>query len=332
MKPSDLSEYLAFSIKNNFPVLITGAPGIGKSDIVEQACTKADVKLIISHPVVADPTDYKGLPFPSQDGSVADFLPYGDLDKLIKADEPTVFFLDDLGQAATSVQAACMQLILARRINGHKVSDKIIFLAATNRKQDKAGVTGIIEPVKSRFDIQELTPNLKDWSKWAYDNGMPHELITFVNFQPDLLLIHQTTIDISNSSSPRTIAAVGRKQNCNCPTNLFYDSCKGTAGEVFARQYIAFLELFKTLPTVDSILMNPKSAKIPPTLDTTYAFTVALARRMTDTNISSICEYLERLEPELSVCCMKMATARDKSLEETAAFSRWAANISSELL
>lgn len=332
MKPSELAEYLAFSIENNFPVLITGAPGIGKSDIVEQACIKANVKLIISHPVVADPTDYKGLPFPSKDGSVADFLPYGDLDRLIKAKESTVFFLDDLGQASTSVQAACMQLILARRINGHKVSDKIIFFGATNRKQDRAGVAGIIEPVKSRFDIQELKPNLKDWSKWAYDNGMPHELIAFINFQPDLLLNHQPTPDITNSSCPRTIAAVGKKQNSNCPPHLFSDACKGAAGEVFARQYIAFLELFKSLPTVDSILMNPKSAKIPPTLDSQYAFTVALARRMTDTTISPICEYLERLTPELSVCCMKMATARDRGLEETAAFSRWAANISDELL
>ena len=68
-------------------------------------------------------------------------------------------FLDDLGQAPMSVQAAAMQLILARRINGFKISDKVIFMAATNRREDKAGVTGILEPVKSRFAwIVELVP------------------------------------------------------------------------------------------------------------------------------------------------------------------------------
>lgn len=332
MKPSELLDYLVFSIENNFPVMITGAPGIGKSDIVEQACDIAKVRLLTSHPVVADPTDYKGLPFPNKDGTAADFLPYGDLDKLVKATEKTVFFLDDLGQASTSVQAACMQLVLARRINGHKISDDVIFFAATNRKQDKAGVTGIIEPVKSRFNIQELTINVKDWSKWAYNNNMPHELIAFINFQPNLLLQHQPTTDISNSSCPRTIATVGRNQTLNCPQHLFYDCCKGSAGEAFARQYIAFLKLFDKLPTVDSILLNPTSAKIPPTLDSQYAFIVALARRMTDTTIVPICEYLKRLTPELSVCCMKMATARDNTLQETQEFAKWAANISEDLL
>ena len=65
MKPTELSDYLSFAIANNFPTLITGKPGIGKSDIVSQAAKVADTKLIISHPVVSDPTDYKGLPFPN---------------------------------------------------------------------------------------------------------------------------------------------------------------------------------------------------------------------------------------------------------------------------
>ena len=77
MKPSELTSALEFSIKNHYPVLITGSPGIGKSDIVSQACEKTSADLIISHPVVSDPTDYKGLPFALDDR--ADFLPFGEL-------------------------------------------------------------------------------------------------------------------------------------------------------------------------------------------------------------------------------------------------------------
>ncbi len=43
-----------------------------------------------------------------------------------------VCLLDDLGQAPPAVQAAAMQLLLARRVNGHAVSDHVTFLAATN--------------------------------------------------------------------------------------------------------------------------------------------------------------------------------------------------------
>ena len=230
MKPSSLSALLAATIQAQAPVLITGAPGVGKSDIVQQAATTAGADLIIEHPVVADPTDFKGLPFVVA-GDRAEFLPFGSLRQLIEATSPLVYFLDDLGQAPPAVQAAAMQLILARRINGHVVSDQVTFIAATNRRSDRAGVTGLLEPVKSRFaTIINLEPDLDDWVKWALsagqpypggqweanafdpalDNGFPTELTAFIRFRPALLHDFKPTADLVNTSSPRTIANVGR--------------------------------------------------------------------------------------------------------------------------
>lgn len=159
MKPSQLAALLAKTIPGKRPVLIKGAPGIGKTDVVTQACQAAGADLVISHPVVSDPIDYKGLPALA-DGR-AEFLPFGELRTLIEANSLTVFFLDDLGQAPPTVQAAAMQLILARRINGHLVSEQVCFVAATNRKQDKAGVTGDLEC--SRFPREPGYPVL--WAK-----------------------------------------------------------------------------------------------------------------------------------------------------------------------
>jgi len=155
--PSQLTTLLTgyFSIRE--PVLVTGAPGIGKSDIIAQAATANGMGLLISHPVTADPTDAKGLPWPVQGSDHATFLPFGDLYQAINATSPMVWFLDDLGQASPAVQAAFMQLLLARRVNGHALPECVTFAAATNRRIDRAGVSGILEPVKSRFaSIVEL--------------------------------------------------------------------------------------------------------------------------------------------------------------------------------
>ena len=119
MTPKQLSQLLARTIPTKMPVLIKGAPGVGKTDIVRQACAEANVELIISHPVVDEPIDYKGLPSIRDDH--AEFLPFGQLRALITAVRPTVYFMDDLGQAPPAVQAAAMQLILARRINGSRL-------------------------------------------------------------------------------------------------------------------------------------------------------------------------------------------------------------------
>jgi hypothetical protein len=71
------------------------------SDIVEQVANELDHELLISHPVVEDPTDSKGLPFAAADGQSARFLPFGDLERALQARKrPLIWFLDDLGQAA----------------------------------------------------------------------------------------------------------------------------------------------------------------------------------------------------------------------------------------
>jgi hypothetical protein len=89
VKPSQLAAILAKCITAKEPVLIAGAPGIGKSDIVEQAARLADAELLVSHPVTSDPTDYKGLPALDIANHCAHFLPFGDLNRLIHADRLT---------------------------------------------------------------------------------------------------------------------------------------------------------------------------------------------------------------------------------------------------
>lgn len=331
MTPKQLENYLQFAIQNRFPVLIKGKPGIGKSDIVAQAAIQANARLIITHPVVSDPTDYKGLPFASN--GEAHFLPFNELNELINATEETVYFIDDLGQAPASVQAAIMQLLLARRINGFRVSDTVTFIAATNRKEDKAAVSGLLEPVKSRFaSIVELEVTTDDWVRWAFNNNMPTELISFVRFRPDLLEKFEASRDIINSPSPRTVANIGKQQICNLPQDLEYEVFKGAAGEGFAVEYTSFLKLYRELPNIDTIILDPKNAKIPTQPGTMYALSGLLASKMNDVNISPIIEYLNRLAPEISVSCMKDAVTRKPELTQTRAFISWASDKSDLIL
>lgn len=325
MKPKALARYLQYAITKNYPVLVKGKPGIGKSDIIEDAARQAGAQLIISHPVVSDPTDYKGLPFPSKDGKSADFLAYGDLQKIMDATDLTVYFIDDLGQAPASVQAAVMQLLLARRINGHLVSKKVVFLAATNRREDKAGVSGILEPVKSRFKcILDLEVDLEDWVKWAILNNMPAELIAFIRFKPEHLTDGQPSKDIVNTPCPRTIANLGEQQANNLPEQLYEEVFAGAAGPAFSSEYRAFLDLYKQLPSLDAIIADPTGAQVSTNLSILYALTGGLSRKMSDATITPILKYLNRLAPEFSVCCITDATTRNPKVAENTAYIKWA--------
>jgi MoxR-like ATPase len=207
MKPSQLTAYLTATDAQRRPVLVTGQPGIGKSDIVADTMAKVGRRLIITHPVTADPTDFKGLPFASPSSDSARFLPFGDLREMIDATVPTCVFIDDMGQAPPLVQAALMQLVLARRIDGHRVSDHVRFIAATNRRTDGAAVSRILEPLKSRFTIVGLEIDVRDWQVWAGAHGVPVEVIAFAQWRPELITKFQPSPEMQNSPSPRTLAA-----------------------------------------------------------------------------------------------------------------------------
>lgn len=323
MKPSDLQKLFETTIQARLPIMVKGAPGIGKSDIIASACQAVNAELIIEHPVVSDPTDYKGLPF-AENGE-AHFLPFGNLNRLINADKLTVCLLDDLGQAPPSVQAACMQLILARRINGHMVSDKVCFIAATNRHTDRAGVSGILEPVKSRFAaIVELEPDLSDWVAWALDNNMPTPLIAFIRFRPGMLFDFRPTNDMTNSPCPRTVANVGKLINAGIPSALEYEAFAGAAGEGFAAEFCGFMRIFRSLPNPDVILMSPDTANVPEDPATLYALTGALARKASDNTIDRLITYSHRLPAEFSVLMVRDCVQACPTVVNSRSFIEWA--------
>ncbi|MDA3813156.1 MAG: ATP-binding protein [Candidatus Cloacimonetes bacterium] len=325
MRAKKLKEAIKFAIRNKYPLLIKGAPGTGKSDLVQQACLETDTELIVSHPVVSDPTDFKGLPFPNKEGTAAKFLPFGDLLRLIKADRPMMMFLDDLGQASASVQAAAMQLLLARRINGHKVSDQVIFLAATNRRQDRAAVQGILEPVKSRFaSILELEVNVDDWVDWAIENNMPVELIAFIRFRPNLLHDFKPTADIINTPNPRTVANVGKMMNAGLPKDTEYEMISGAAGEGFAAEFLGFLKVYRDLPDIEKLIANPEKADVPTEPSTLFAVCGALSDKANKKNFGNIIKFTDRLPGEFQVLLIKDAIKRNKALANTTEFSAWA--------
>lgn len=327
MRSSEVSVLLSAMFRAKRPVLLTGAPGIGKSDLVAQAAKAADADLILTHPAVSDPTDAKGLPWVVE--GRATFLPFGDLEHACDASRPTVWFLDDLGQAPASVQASYMQLLLARQVNDHKLSDHVTMIAASNRRVDRAGVTGILEPVKSRFHtIIELEANIEDWCRWAINADIPSELIAFLRFQPDLLCKFAASADLTNSPVPRTWAHVADIMAMHLPPAIQHGAICGAVGEGAATEFTAFLKMCASLPNIDAILIDANSVKVPTEPSVLYALAGALAHRTTVDNFGRVAAFVERMvdagSGEFGVLTIRDAMQRQPGITETQAFVKLA--------
>ena len=295
MKPKHLQQFLLHALPAGMPLCIVGRPGIGKTDIVTQASRDLGYDLLVLHPVVDDPIDYKGLP-----GIVAgqaEFLPYGNLRQLIEATRPLVVLLDDLGQAPEAVQKALMQLLLARSINGQAISDQVRFVAATNRKEDKAGVTGLLEPIKSRFaSILELEVDLENWVDWALDHSVHANVIAFAQARPNLIMEFEPTKDMRNSVSPRTLFNLHKLVNLQLPEVLKLDAYTGAIGHA-AAEYFAFESMAEKLQNPADILAHPTTSKLPDHTrpDVCWCTCIGLASVADDVTLPAFITYLNRM-------------------------------------
>jgi hypothetical protein len=323
MLPKELLDFLPKAFKVKKQVLLVGAPGVGKTDMVRESVTRAGAECLTMHPAIGEPTDFKGLPAKAQDADHATFLPYGELWELVNVRKLTVCFIDDLGQATEAVQKALMHLLRGRHVNGHHISEQVVFCGATNNVGQRAGVTGIIEPVKSRWDsIINVENDIDGWTNWAIAHDMPAMLIAFLRTRPELLHQFEPTRELVNGPCPRTWEAFGRWINDDLRA---FDVLAGAVGKGPATEYLAFEKLASTV-SLDAILLDPDNEAVPEDPSLRYAVVTGLARKASRANMERIMRYLTRLPQAFRVLGIKDARRWNQQITQTTAFTTWAAS------
>ena len=337
MKPSKILKILEKGIPQQRTFLLTGGPGVGKTDLSKQGAELAGYKYKVFHPVWSDPTDPKGMPwiFMEEENPHAEFIPFGDLKRLLEVEEPTVAILDDLGQAAPLVQASYMPWLLERRVNGHNFPDHVTFIACTNRREDKAAVSGILEPVKSRFhSIINVDVDVEDWILWAIKNGIHPVMQAFIRFRPELLFDFQPTRDMTNSPTPRTVANVAKLYIDKYPSDTEFELFQGAAGEGFALEFAAFIKIFRKAVSPIKVIASPDKVIIPSDPAVLFALCGAVANLSDQDNMASIVKFAERLadgsnfddamaRSEFAVLLIRDSCNHDEECRNTREYIEW---------
>ena len=144
----DLSELL-LTIAPVRPVFIWGAPGIGKSALVERFAKDVGLLCVSLLGSQLAPEDIIGIP--QIKGDTSEFLP----PKMIARKEPYVLFLDELNACSQEVQKAFYSLIHEKRIGEYHLPQGSIVIGAGNRAQDSAIVKTMSSALINRmFHVQ----------------------------------------------------------------------------------------------------------------------------------------------------------------------------------
>jgi hypothetical protein len=177
--------------------------------------------------------------------------------------------------------------------------------------------------LSNRFVHLEMEANVDDWSAWAMGAGMDPVLIAFLRFRPNLLHLHSSAERAY--PTPRSWEFVNGILAQGIGDRMVELALvEGAVGRGAATEFIAFLDLYRKLPNIDAIILNPKAGDVPEDPATRYAVTFALASKASGQNWRNVLVYLDRLPEEYAVLGVKHATTRDPKLANTVEFTKWA--------
>jgi hypothetical protein len=263
---SEASRHLNSLIKGGIKtsVMMWGAPGIGKSSVVNKVAKENDMDVIDVRLSQLAPTDLRGLPYVQDE--IAHFAPPNFLPRSGKG----ILFLDEVNLAPPAIQNVAMQLVLDRRVGDYVVPEGWFIFAAGNRVEDRAAVSQMPAPLANRFLHFTLEVDLNSWKEYALRNNVREEIISFLNFRPNLL--HSFNKNAIAWPSPRSWDFASDLMEVGLPVDP-------AVGEGTASEFKSFVKLYSKLPEVEKILNGDMTVKVPKEPSIIYAMIGALVSR-----------------------------------------------------
>lgn len=258
---SALNKLVSAGIKHS--VFLWGPPGIGKSSIMRKVAEDNNFGYIDLRISQLAPTDLRGLPY--IENGKARFAP----PCFFPTEGRGILAIDEFNMASPSMMGIAQQLILDRQVGDYVVPDGWFIVAAGNRTEDRAAVSQMPAPVANRFIHFNVESDISSWKEYAIKTGVNEQIISFINFRPQLLFNFNK--NATAWPSPRswdfasTLLGIG--------LDLESAVGGGTAAEFYAYQSI-----YSKLPDVDAVLLGEK-VEVPKEPSLMYAVCGALVSR-----------------------------------------------------
>lgn len=330
MRPATLLNTMPFLFAQNIVPMIEGEPGQGKTAITVQAATADGRAVVMCHAPLMQPED-SGLPVVNAARDGVHFV-IPSMFPMEGTDTPDVghIVVDELSQADNSAQKVWANIFLERTLHGQKLKPGWSMSATGNMAKDRAGANRLLSHLADRVVRIVLEPSLDDSCHYALENGVDPVIVAFWRFKPNMLSAFDAHQD--KSPTPRGWVDKVSKIIGNVPAEAEFECIKGSVGEGAAAEFCGFLKMYRKLPNIDALLMDPAKAQVFSEPDICYAIAGAIAHRATPDNFERVMTYAKRMPPEFAVLTIRDAVRKDKSVQNTRAFIDWAMKEGQEVI
>lgn len=281
--------------------------------------------------------DLTGCMVPDHKLGVTRQLPFSLIKSLQETKEKICLFIDDLGQAPIDVQASLMRLF-----DTYFLPPNVLIWAATNRPGDKAGVSALCEPLRSRFDSTYIvpTPGIEDkadggvllcswndwvdnWVNWALDNSAAPEIIAWHRSTNGKSLYAWKPHADPSLRMPdfRSWGAMISRWNQGLRS---LQQIASVIGKAVAAEFLAFTSLSEKLPTPDQVWMDPLNTPVPTEPSAQWLIACVLSQQVQAPCAEQFIQYVGRMPRIMTAFAARSAFRRLQSkLSNSKAWTQW---------
>lgn len=267
---------LELAIRQRQPVMLWGAPGVGKTARIYQLAEKLKLPVVVVLASIREPTDF-GFPVVRDDGTLHLCPPswVRDLQRWKNA----ILFLDELSTAPFAVQAPLLRIIHEKVVGEERLPEEVAIVAAANPPDQAAGGWDLKPPLANRLLHLYVTPDVDEWARWAVIQSQEHALVAaFLRVRPEVLLkVPEEPAEASGPwPSPRSWDAGARlagQVNDAEKKTVFYAA---SVGESAALEFAEWRSK-QDLPDPETLLADPDSFRIPARADQQFAVLASIA-------------------------------------------------------
>jgi hypothetical protein len=256
------------------PLMVWGAPGLGKSTIIRELAKAYGVNFIDVRLAQREPVDVRGLPVPTENGVEWQVSAEWPRDPKSKG----IILFDELTAADRSLQVAAYEFILDRRLGDlYEVPDGWYICAAGNRTADRAVSTTMSSALANRFLHVELESNADNWLEWAVKNEIHPSVSGFVRFRPAMLFNQENENLERGWPTPRSWERVSTMLKVlPDDENLIRHTVYGLVGNRAGVEFLAFHKTAQNL-SVKEMMLGKSKVSIPQKADLRYALCSGVA-------------------------------------------------------
>ncbi len=195
LKKDEYGEYRIPVVRQR-PIFLLGAPGIGKTAIMEQVAAELNVALVsysMTHhtrqsalglPFIKH-TEYEGMEYDVSEYTMSEIIA-SVYDVMKESDiKEGILFLDEINCVSETLAPSMLQFLQYKVFGRHKVPDGWVIVTAGNPPEYNKSVREFDVVTMDRLKVLEVEADYDTWKRYAKEHGVHNAVTGFLEIHKD---------------------------------------------------------------------------------------------------------------------------------------------------